>query len=81
MSVPPRNGYLEIDPPLEYSLPGEGKTDPDGIGGGAVAFDQRAIDDGRLHYIQSISNQVNVDLDFSHQKILMAFFRKISSQK
>ena len=41
---PPLHGYLEIDPP---SLTSNTVT----------VFDQATIDEGRLHYIQSISNQ------------------------
>ena len=41
---PPLHGYLEIDPP---SLTSNTVT----------VFDQATINEGRLHYIQSISNQ------------------------
>jgi hypothetical protein len=59
---PPRFGYLEVDPPL--ASPEESANhDVDAFdqfspASGVTVFDQEIINEGRLHYIQSISNQV-----------------------
>jgi len=61
---PPRFGYLEVDPPL--ASPEEPlNRDLDGFdqyspASGVTLFDQEVINEGRLHYIQSISNQVKI---------------------
>ena len=45
MKRPPTHGYLEIDPPSALTS------------NAVSVFDQSIINEGRLHYIQSISNQ------------------------
>ena len=51
---PPTYGYLEIDPPLSHGDSAYGQDQ-----GGVTLFDQSVINEGRLHYIQSISNQTS----------------------
>ena len=55
---PPTYGYLEIDPPLSAS----GDEGQDLVG--VTVFDQSVINEGRLHYIQSISNQTSDSFTF-----------------
>ena len=44
---PPLHGYLEIDPPSASAMTSNAVS----------VFEQSIINEGRLHYIQSISNQ------------------------
>ncbi len=59
MTSHPRNGYLEVDPPVQNN--NNNDDDQDNVvfssAGDLLSFDQQTIDQGRLHYIQSISNQ------------------------
>ena len=60
---PPRYGYLEIDPPVTVIEEHGAKEfsenfDQFTAASGVTVFDQEIINEGRLHYIQSISNQV-----------------------
>ena len=67
VKIPPRFGYLEIDPPLSREdaivKPAHFKPYDSQEGLNAASpfqvslFDQSVINEGRLHYIQSISNQ------------------------
>ena len=76
---PPLYGYLEIDPPLNIDeLPSEDNSylilssSPtqlttslvSNINGGVSLFDQSVINEGRLHYIQAISNQTSDHFTF-----------------
>ncbi len=71
---PPKYGYLEVDPPLSSVSEDTNSKDLDGSidnfdqfspSSGVTVFDQEIINEGRLHYIQSISNQVRQALRFS----------------
>ena len=59
---PPMYGFLEVDPPIvndkEYQVTGGQDS------GGITVFDQSVINEGRLHYIQSISNQSSDSFTF-----------------
>jgi hypothetical protein len=63
---PPKFGYLEVDPPITGSEESIANKDSDSSetfdqfspASGVTVFDQEIINEGRLHYIQSISNQV-----------------------
>ena len=61
---PPRFGYLEVDPPLASSEESTSRDvdpfDQFSSASGVTVFDQEIINEGRLHYIQSISNQARV---------------------
>ncbi len=55
---PTRFGYLEIDPPPaeeDRHLGGPGTA-----GNNDFTFRQEDVNQGRLHYVQSISNQVGI---------------------
>ncbi len=65
---PPKFGYLEVDPPITGSEESIANKDSDSSetfdqfspASGVTVFDQEIINEGRLHYIQSISNQVKI---------------------
>ena len=67
---PPRYGYLEIDPPMAVIEDNGAKDFSENVenfdqftaASGVTVFDQEIINEGRLHYIQSISNQVSTKL-------------------
>ena len=64
---PPTYGYLEIDPPLvSTSSSGRSASDENSSRDfvGVTVFDQSVINEGRLHYIQSISNQTSDSFTF-----------------
>ena len=64
---PPTYGYLEIDPPLvSTSSSGRSASDENTSRDfvGVTVFDQSVINEGRLHYIQSISNQTSDSFTF-----------------
>ena len=54
----PKHGYLEIDPPSSF---GSGSIDTNQpiVPMTVKSFTQAAIDEGRLHYVQSMSNQTS----------------------
>ena len=49
----PKHGYLEIDPPSFSTI----DTNQPALPLSVNTFSQAAIDEGRLHYVQSMSNQ------------------------
>ena len=51
----PKHGYLEIDPPSFSTIDSNQPVLPLSVN----TFSQAAIDEGRLHYVQSMSNQTS----------------------
>lgn len=47
---------------------------------GVMVFDQEMIDEGRLHYIQSVSNQVEQTFYFHSELLCITIFSVISNK-